>query len=244
MDTMHDPVAMQAVEKRERRWRVLVWTRYLLPLVTALALLISGSFYHVLALQSGKSIRVSVLRLCFNTLKSARAYLLSTNSVPGVRNFYLFLLVGAALMMLFFVIAVLFSIFALCMLYRAARANAVGDSEGEKRAKILIRAFLPNRVMMALVNALLVPLAFYPELFSLMCGQSLTVSGGITLYVRFNVTALLVSLLTLATLVLALLIRRRERTLGLDLFDDAEDAEDEAELADESEVTETDSAEE
>ncbi|MBQ9802339.1 MAG: hypothetical protein IJW51_04645 [Clostridia bacterium] len=229
MNTMHDPAALQAAEKRERCWRVLVWARYLLPLVTALVLLISGSFYHVFALQSGKSIRVSVLRLCFNTLKSARAYLLSENGVAGVRNFYLFLMIGAILLLLFFVIALLLALFALYALRRATVARAAQDVEEEKHAKILLRAFLPNRVVMALVNALLLPLAFYPEVFSLICGQSLTVSGGITLYVRLNVTALVVSLLTLATFALAFVIRRRERALGLDMFDieAKEDAEEE-----------------
>ncbi|MBR2010388.1 MAG: hypothetical protein IKA06_01380 [Clostridia bacterium] len=209
----------------EKRVRVLIYVRYLLPLLSALLMIIMGLFYNVFALQGGKKVQLCVLRLCFNTLKSARAYMMGAEVVAGVRNFYLLLIIGAACFIVLFLLAAFEAGFALYILYRTLRARAVGDSEEEKRAKVLFRAVLPNRIVMWLSNALVLPLALFPEFFSFVCGRFLTVSGSSIFYVRFNVTATVTGVLVLVTLALALYLRRYERALGLDLFfiDEAED---------------------
>lgn len=203
---------------REQPLRVLLCVRYLLPLFSALLMLLMGIFYNVYAVQGGRAAQLSVLRLCFNTLKSARAYMMGSNVVAGVRNFYLVLIIGAVCFMLLFLVSVVLSCFAVYSLYRVWRARAGGNFVEEKNAKVLFRAILPNRVVMGISNALLLPLALFPEFFAFVCGRFLTVSGGTAVFVRFNVTSAVALALFLLTVVLAFYLRRLERVVGLDLF--------------------------
>lgn len=203
---------------REQRLRVLLCVRYLLPLFSALLVLLMGAFYNVYAVQGGRAVQFSVLRLCFNTLKSARAYMMGSEVVAGVRNFYLVLIIGAACFMLFFLVSVALSCFAAYSLYRVWRARACEDRAEEKNAKVLFRAVLPNRALMSISNALLLPFAFFPEFFTFVCGRFLTVSGTTAVFVRFNVTSVVATVLFLFTVVLAVYLQYHERAVGLDLF--------------------------
>ena len=232
----------------ERRVRVLLYVRYLLPLLSALLVVVVGLFYNVFAVQNGKRVQLCVLRLCFNTLKSARAYMMGAEVVAGVRNFYLVLMIGAACFIVLFLLSVVHAVFAIYMLYRTLCARAAGDKEAEKRTKVLFRAVFSNRVMMWISNALVLPLALFPEFFSFVCARFLTVSGGNTFYLRFNTTALVAAVFVLLTLVLALYLRRYERAVGLDLFfiEEQEDEVDDSEVSeryDEEEEWEEDQGE-
>lgn len=222
--------------KREGVQRKLIFMRYLLPLFTAVLLPILGLFYNVYSLQLGRRVQVSVLQLWFNTVKATRAYLLDGNAVASTRNFYVFLSVGAILVAVLFLISLLFAAFTLFVLYRVVNARARGDKAAEKEAKILLKAFLPNRVWLAITNVLVLPLALFPELFSFICSRFLTVSGSNAIYIRCNVTAIVIAVFCLASLVLAVIGRKWERTEGADLFfieeeKDGEDPEEESEEA-------------
>ncbi len=219
----------QLSQQCERRVRMLLFARYLLPLLSALLVVVVGLFYNVFAVQNGKRVQLCVLRLCFNTLKSARAYMMGAEVVAGVRNFYIVLMIGAACFIVLFLLSVAHAIFALYMLYRTLRARAAGDKEAEKRTKVLFRAVFSNRVVMWISNALVLPLALFPEFFSFVCARFLTVSGGNTFYLRFNTTAVVAAVFALLTLVFALYLRRYERAVGLDLFfiEEEEDEEEE-----------------
>ncbi len=216
--------------KREEVQRALVYLRYLLPLFSAVLLLLLGLFYNVYSLQLGRRVQVSVLQLWFNTLKATRSYLLNGNAVTGTRNFYVFLAIGAVLVAFLFLLSLLFAALMLYVLRRVASAHARGDRKAEKEAKILLYAFLPNRIWAAVTNLLLLPFALFPELFSFICGRFLTVSGGNAIYIRLNVVALVIGILSLCTLVLAIYNKRAERALGLDLFFIDDDGEDETEI--------------
>lgn len=215
--------------KREGVQRKLIFMRYLLPLFTAVLLPILGLFYNVYSLQLGRRVQVSVLRLWFNTVKATRAYLLDGDAVASTRNFYLFLCVGAVLVAVLFLISLLFAAFAAFVLCRTVSARARGDKTAEKEAKILLKAFLPNRVWLVITNVLVLPLSLFPELFSFICSRFLTVSGSNAIYIRCNVTAIVITVLCLASLVLALINRKWERAQALDLFFIEEETEDKAE---------------
>ena len=216
------------------RTSLLVWVQYSLPLVTAAVLLLLGAFYNVSAMQLGRPVRISVLRLLLNTLKSARMYLLGDTVSDGVRNFYLLLVVGAVLLMLFFLLSVAVSIFALCTLRRMRAAVAEGDSDGVKQAKILFCAFVPNRVLLFTLHAAVLPLALFPELFSLICSRFLTVSGGQSFYVRLNPVLLVVGILLIGLLVLTVLLRHCAGDVGLDPFLTKEEDDEDSDGADRS----------
>lgn len=199
-----------------RVWLILL--RYSLPAVAALILLVLGLFHNVYASQGGREIGVSILPLWFSTLKSARTYLLGGDIVAGGRAFYTVLAFCAVLVALLFVISIAACVFSLCTLWRVSRARASGDEKAEREAKILFRAFLPNTGWLLLANLSILPLALFPELFSLICGRFLAASKGRALYIRFNVTAVVTLVLLLAVLLLAVYERRHARNAGLDLF--------------------------
>ncbi len=219
--------------KREKVQRALIWLRYLLPPFTAVLLVVLGLFYNVYSLQLGQRVQVSVLQLWFNTLKAMRSYALDGNAVAGTRNFYIFLAISAALVALLFLVGILYAGFMIYVLRRVARAHAQGDREAEKEAKILLHAFLPNRIWVAVTNVLLLPLALFPEIFALICGRFLTVSGGSAIHIRFNVVALVIGVLILCTIALAVYTRRLERIVGPDPFTIDVEADGEAEVDDE-----------
>ena len=207
-----------------RAWLILL--RYALPGLSALILLALGAFHNVYASQGGREIGVSILPLWFSTLKSARAYLLGGDVVAGGRAFYTVLALGAVLAALFFLISVAACVFSLYSLWRVARARASGDLKGERETKILFHAFFPNRGWLLLANLSILPLVFFPEIFSFVCGRFLAASGGRALYIRFNVTAIVTLVLLLAVLFLTVYERRHARDAGLDLFYIKEEDED------------------
>ena len=209
---------------------VLLWVRYALPLFAALFTLALGAFYNVSAIQGGKALRLSVLRLCFNTLKSARTYLLGSAQVQGVRNFYLFVVVLTVLLILFFLLSVAAAVFLLHTLYRVKVAKAAGDREGEKQAKIFLRAFLPNRAAVWVSMLPILLFALFPEIFSLLT-RSRAMAANTVFYVRLNVVSLVAGVLLLTTATLDVYLRRFERALGADLFAIVPDATEAAQAA-------------
>ena len=201
-----------------RRITFLVFLRYLLPLISAPLLLLLGMFYNVSALQRGRAVSVSVLRLMFNTFKNGRRYLLSSVVSEGARTLYTFLMVGAVLLFLFFAVSLAVSVFAFYTLRRVRAAELAGDKEEAKHAKILFCAFVPNRVLLAALNTAVLALALYPEFMSLICTRFLAYSGGDVLYIRFNPVLLVVSLPVIAAIALAVWLRHHEDEVGLDIF--------------------------
>lgn len=224
----NDPNLEKKSAAPDRRvWLVLL--RYALPAIAALILLILGAFHNVYASQGGRKIGVSILPLWFSTLKSARTYLLGLDVVAGGRAFYTVLILCAVLAALFFVISLAACAFSLYTLRRVSRARAAGDLKGEREAKILFRAFLPNRGWLLLANFSILPLALFPEIFSFVCGRFLAASRGQALYIRFNVTAIVTLVLLLAVLILTVYEYRHASAVGLDLFYIKEEGEEEEE---------------
>ena len=221
MDEKRSPLqALRACwQDKRRRTVLLIYLRYALPLAAAFLLLVLGCFYNVSAMQLGRPVKVSALRLLFNTLKSARTYLLGDTVSEGVRNFYVMLIVGVVLLLVFFLIGVAVSVFALYTLQRVRAAVATGDGEEQKQRKILFCAFVPNRVLLCVLQVAIVSLALFPELFSFVCSRFLAVSGTQSLYVRFNPVLMVVGVLLIAMLVLAIALRKSEGVVLLDLFD-------------------------
>jgi len=177
--------------------------------------LVSGFLYTVRAASLGRSVWISVFRLCGNTLKSARAYLTDAPKA-GEKSFYISLTVVAVLAILSFLAATLFAVYAAWLYVRALRASR--GSEEERRTRILFRAVFPHRALLFLSHCPLVLTALYPELFSMVCTRYLRYSGGTAIDISYNITLIgLLALLTL-TLVLAVGVRSYEREEGVDLF--------------------------
>lgn len=200
-----------------RRLGVLFWLRLLLPMVAAFLFFAFGAFYNVFAMQNGRPVRLSVLRLLFHTLKNAREYLLGAAPSPAVKDFYVMLVTVIVILLILFLVSVCLSVFAFYVTWRVRQARLCGDMAKERRLKILFRAILPNRKVMMLSHFLLLPLAFFPEIFSWLSGRFSTINGSV-FYVKCNVTAVAVAVAVAATLILSLWLYRRERDHGFDLY--------------------------
>ena len=182
-----------------RRLGVLFWLRLLLPMVAAFLFLAFGAFYNVFAMQNG------------------RQYLLGAAPSPAVKDFYVMLVTVIVILLILFLVSVCLSVFAFYVTWRVRQARLCGDMAEERRLKILFRAILPNRKVMMLSHFLLLPLAFFPEIFSWLSGRFSAINGSV-FYVECNVTAVAVAVALAATLILSLWLYRRERDHGFDLY--------------------------
>ena len=208
---------MALPEGRERLLGILLWVRYALPIFAAAFLAGVGAFYNIYAVEGGKAIRLSLWRLCFHALESARAYFLKGELVQGVRNFYLLVVFLALLLMLLFVLALALAVFAIYILYTVKQAQARGDAEAKRQAKIRMRAFLPNRHVLWLSTLPMLLMALFPEIFSRIT-RYYSMASNTAFHVRCNVPAILIGVVLLGAWMLDVYLRRYERALHADLF--------------------------
>ncbi len=207
-------------EKRRAFWGrvraicpvVLVWVRYLLPVATALALVVMGFFKTV---RFAYRAPLSLWRLIWNTIVSARDYL-GGEMQEAKSWFYGILSITAMLELLLALVALFLVGFAA---YTAIRSFVAGyKSEESNRLKVAFKVAFPNRVCLYLANLLLVLPALYPHIFSLVSTKFLLIGGEEVVYVIANPLLFVMGACALATLVLAIAIRGFERRLHMNMF--------------------------
>ncbi len=189
-----------------------VWARYALPVLSALVLFAMGWCYNVNAARVGNVYELSLWRLHFNTLSHARAEFAQSAS----SGFYTVLSVAAAISLFCFALATALVCFALFCAIEALRQPK--DSERQNRKKMLFRVIFPNRVCAFLPSVLLVVPTFYPHFVSLVGSRFLEVGGEEMLFLLSNPPLVVMGVLTLLTLVLAVLEPRFARRKGMNLF--------------------------
>ncbi len=202
--------------------RKLVILRYTLPLFSILVFLISGLCHSVFALQGKIGLWVSPIQLCFNTLKSARLHFLSGGGTQG--SLYGFFMAGGIIAILCFLAALAFSVFSVSQLYIVMTTT---DPDAARRAKIRHKTVFPNRVCLFLSHLLLLAPALFPEYVSLISRRYLG-GGAMSLSVKCNIPLILLTLILIATFILARLLAPQEKACSLDLFDTKEDAKNDA----------------
>ena len=216
------PGALRAwLSEAENRLRVLCTLRYLLPLLWALLLLVLGFFYNI---RAGRLGRLSLWHLLFNTVKQARAALLTGQVADAARSYYVLLLVGAFLAALAALAALIFALFALYTYVIATGRRSVSEC---RRAKILFRAVFPNRAALLFSNLLLLLPALFPLYFSIVSNRH---PGGGFITLGFDPVLTVSLVMALLLTVLSLYLVGRERHSALDMLDigpeDGEEVED------------------
>ena len=203
--------------KRQSVRRCLIYIRYLLPSFTGVCLLVMSLFYSVRAAQGGQELWFSTSRLCFNTVKTARAYLIGNTVEVGKRDFYVLLLIGAVVAILCFLLAAFLAGYSATLALRAFRGEET--SEETNRQKILFKVVFPNRICYFLSTLLYLVPAFFPEYFSYICTRFLEYSGGSTIiYVICNLPLIVISVLLVATLVLSIFVSRFEDEMHMNML--------------------------
>lgn len=216
---------------RQNLPQIAVYTRYVLPVISALVLLVLGWFYNVQIASAGGIYEVSLFRLYGSTISGTHKYL--GGETAAERSwFYGLLSVGAILCILCYVIL----LFLACLAaYTAIRAFRLGhENEAANRYKVLFKIAFPNRFLLFLSNAFLLLPVCYPHFVSFVGSRFLGIGGEGVMYVLFNRPLLIMGILVALTLILAFAIRNVERRKKMNMFlvyhaPEQEDGEDEEE---------------
>lgn len=213
-----DTVSGDNPEKRsfaQRLPRLLIFARYLFPLLCVLALFVMSFFYNVKIYSGGVEQELSILRLYLNTFKGMHRYF-GGATLAGRSWFYGIVTAGAIVGILCFLVTLFLAGLAA---YTAVRAFLAGhESEQSDRMKLIFKIAFPNRVWLFLSELLILVPLLYPNFFSLVSTNFLAISGGSAIFVLLN-RPLIVGVVALAlTLVLAILIPRHERHEKMNMF--------------------------
>ena len=197
---------------RKNVLKALVWTRYLLPFATALAVIVMGCFKMV---RFAFHKPMSLFRLMWNTLVSARAY--RAGETNAATDWFYGVLAGVTIVdILLTLLALFFVVLAAAV---ACRAFWMGhESKESNRAKLLFKIVFPNRACLYLSNLLLLAPVLYPHLFSFVSTRFLRIGNESAVYVISNPALIVVGASLLLTLAIAIAIPRFERRLQMNLF--------------------------
>jgi hypothetical protein len=206
---------------RRQKWRralpyAVVYARYLLPVISMLFLLVSGFFYAVRGVNVGSYYEVSVWRLYANTFTGTHAYL-GTDGNVRADGLYTALSIGAIVGVLVLLIALFLNVLAAVTALRAFRAG--GESDKAHRMRIKFKIAFPNRICLFLANLLLIVPVLYPNFYSAISANYMLVGATNVFYVTLNRPLIVLSVLSLLTLVLAIVSKRYEIQKGMDMFD-------------------------
>ena len=197
--------------------RIAIWARYLLPLVSLLTLFVMSFFGSVQIYIAGETQihEISVLSAYINTFKGMHAYFGGT-TVASRSWFYSIVTVGAVVGILIFLITLFLAGLAAYTAVRAFRAGH--ESEESDRMKLIFKIAFPNRVWLFLSNLLVLLPFLYPEFYEMVGKRFLAVKGVEVIFVLLNRPLIVGAILTVLTLVLALLIPKHERRKKMNMF--------------------------
>lgn len=203
-------------EQQRRLQEGLIYTRYLLPLLTGAVLLVMSFFYNIRAAQGYMRYSLSLSRLYTNTVSAARSYFISDKLSDPVSAYYTLLLIAAGVGLLFFLLAAFFNTVAAVFALRALPKGH--ESEEASRYKLYFKMAFPNRFALALANCLWLVPALYPTMLSYIGGRFLLIQGVTRLYISRDLPLIAVGVMTALSLLLALCISRLERRLQMNMF--------------------------
>ena len=208
------------LSRRQKMRRILpvavVYARYLLPAVSTLFLIISGFFYAVRGVNVGKYYEVSIWRLYANTFSGTHHYLGTEGNVRA-DGLYTTLTIGAVVGVLLLLLAVFLNVLAVVTALRAFRTGE--KSEVAHRMKIKFNIAFPNRFCLFLANLLLIVPALYPNFYSAVSQNYMLVGATNVFYVTLNRPAIVLTVLSVLTLILAFVAKRYEKRKKMDMFE-------------------------
>ena len=194
---------------------ILIWARYLMPLITGVTLIVMSILYTVQGAMLGRRYEVSLLRLYANTFGGTHDYL-GTEGTSAGNALYSALSIGAILGTLFFLVALFL---AGLTAYTACRAFLAGEgSEENTRMKKLFKVAFPNRLCLFLSGVLFIVPALFPQYYSYISSRYVLVGGESVFYVMLNRPLIAMIALNVITLILALLIPKYERSKRMNMF--------------------------
>lgn len=139
-----------------------IYFRYILPILTPviMLLLMHVPCYRFVTADEGLHQRISAWGLISNSWDTVREYLFgSTEQVQVTADF------AGAVFGIIILLALLFCIGVAVAVYSAVTAfRFFGDGCKESRSRILFITLVPNRVVLCICYALILPLVFFPRM--------------------------------------------------------------------------------
>lgn len=194
---------------------IAIFARYLLPLATALTLLVLCFFYNIKAATGGRIYEVALGKLLVNTLTGTHEYL--GGELAEAKTWFFGLLSAIAIVcILVYLIALFLTALAAYTAVRAFRLPE-GSEEGN-RYKLIFKIAFPNRIWLFVSDLLVLIPAAYPHFVSLVGSRFLAIGGENVIFILLNRPLIVVGALCLVTLILAILIPRFERRKKMNMF--------------------------
>lgn len=219
-DAEEDEIDAEALARlRKERWiailtRLLIYARYLLPVVSVITVLIFGFFDHVYFFMEGDLCYNSLYNFYHETIAHAHEFWMSGTADAQKEWLYGMLIGGVTVGLLAYLAAAFFAVWGAVTSMIAFHFGH--ESEQSNRMKVRFKILFPNRVCLLLSNLILVIPTLFPFYYAWLDQQLLTASAGI--YVENNIPLTVASLLVLLTALLALLILRLERQKKMNMF--------------------------
>lgn len=181
--------------------QILLFARYLLPVLTGLILLVLSAFYNVYYYQLGTRYVQSLFHFYSGTFSAMKNYL--GGGSTGTGAFYAWLTVGAVIGVLCFILALTLAVFAFLPSLATFRGLPA------VREKLRFKILFPNRICLFLSSCLYLPAAWYPQYFARVCrraGESAEL-----IFMEANVPLIVTAGLTAITLALTVYARFAEK---------------------------------
>lgn len=200
-------------KKNKNTGRALIYSRYILPLLSDLILIISMFIPCInYILDNDVKDRISIFTLIQNSWDNARHYLFSSQSSPTPEGtaFYQAVFTTIIVVNLLFILALATDIFGLVAIIKEDNSTSPG------KARILYSTFIPNRFVLCLLRLPVFPIIFFPNIVELLYRNILLYPVSVNYNVLYPWILALV--LFAAQIVFLVLSKKFERRLSLDLL--------------------------
>jgi hypothetical protein len=193
----------------------LIYSRYILPVVAVIIMLILMSVpaYRFITAQTGINQPVSLFDLLGNSWSTVRHHLFSGDAERSEATVYF----SKYVMTMIIALTSLFVLGVISVIYTSVTAFMYIASKGRQtRARALFITLVPNRVLLCIYHALLLPIFLFPMMMPSVFGGILNQQIAIQ-YTPFNL--LYAALVLYAFTVFAIFFTARyERIDGMDVF--------------------------
>ena len=193
----------------------LIYARYILPPVLLLLLLLLAFIPAYVYVDSGEARDpISLMALLGNSFEQGRTILFATpNATVGQTAFARVLLSVAIVSLLLYVVALAAAIWSTVTALKLFMSD---DEEDAERTRTLFITFIPNRIVLTVIEALAIPITLFPYVMPLIYSYTLAYSVRVNLRAPDSLIACVLSVAAIA--IISAITAPYERRFDADVF--------------------------
>ena len=193
----------------------LIYARYILPPVLLIFLLLLAFIPSYRYVDSGEAREpISLIALLFNSFEQGRNILFATpNATVGQTAFAKVLLSVAIASLLLYVVALAVAIWSTLTALKLFMSD---DEEDAERTRTLFITFVPNRIVLTVLEALAIPITLFPYAMPLIYSYTLAYSVRVNLCTPDALIACVLSITAIA--IISAITAPYERRFDADVF--------------------------